>query len=333
MLDGKWRHMMDQTHLGYVIWQQPVRNAMTAVTEVQVPARGELGLAVEGDPDARSGDFPINDEVINLPALSPFGPPARWVELFNRGRAPVRFILETSVPWLKLSATAGELGADQRIEVSVDWSVAPAGLIEGKITVRSDALAKPLVVTVPVDHRPVSGRVFVETDGHVAIEAPHFARAIPAAGIEWKTLADFGPTVGGVTSFPVTAGGSKLNLDGARLEYDVFFHSVGDFAVEVQCAPSWDFQPAKPLEFAISLDDQPLQRVKLGLTATNRDWERTVADSVRRVSAHLRVGQPGAHVLKVWRVTPGVVLERIVINTGGVRPSYLGPPESGRAQP
>lgn len=25
-LDGKWKHMMDQTHLGYDWWQQPMRN-------------------------------------------------------------------------------------------------------------------------------------------------------------------------------------------------------------------------------------------------------------------------------------------------------------------
>ena len=45
---GKWNHMMDQTHIGYTYWQQPVRNAMPAVQEIQVPPRGEMGLAVEG---------------------------------------------------------------------------------------------------------------------------------------------------------------------------------------------------------------------------------------------------------------------------------------------
>ena len=28
---GKWNHMMDQTHIGYTYWKQPVRNAMPAV--------------------------------------------------------------------------------------------------------------------------------------------------------------------------------------------------------------------------------------------------------------------------------------------------------------
>jgi hypothetical protein len=62
-------------------------------------------------------------------------------------------------------------------------------------------------------------------------------------------------------------------------------------------------------------------------------WAKSVLDGVRHVvSAHKPV-IPGRHVLKFWMVDPGVVLERIVVDMGGARPSYLGPPESFRAKP
>jgi hypothetical protein len=34
-------------------------------------------------------------------------------------------------------------------------------------------------------------------------------------------------------------------------------------------------------------------------------------------------------VLKFWVLEPGVVLHKLVIDAGGLKPSYLGPPESG----
>jgi hypothetical protein len=55
-----------------------------------------------------------------------------------------------------------------------------------------------------------------------------------------------------------------------------------------------------------------------------------VADSVREMHTPLTIDKPGEHMLKFWRIDPGVVLQKLVIDFGGVRPSYLGPPESYR---
>ena len=44
-------------------------------------------------------------------------------------------------------------------------------------------------------------------------------------------------------------------------------------------------------------------------------------------SAHTLSGS-GYHVLKYWMVDPGIVLEKMIVDLGGLKPSYLGPPES-----
>jgi hypothetical protein len=60
----------------------------------------------------------------------------------------------------------------------------------------------------------------------------------------------------------------------------------------------------------------------------NKDWEQTVMDNARFINLKQSINTPGNHTLKIWMIDPGVVIEKIIIDTGGVRPSYLGPPES-----
>ena len=63
---------------------------------------------------------------------------------------------------------------------------------------------------------------------------------------------------------------------------------------------------------------------------SNRAWERSVGDGVTVLTSTHTLPSPGRHVLKVWAIDPGVVVQKILIDTGGLRPSYLGPPESYR---
>jgi hypothetical protein len=331
LLDGKWKHLMDQTHLGYTSWQQPVRNIMPAVSEIQPHPAAELALAVEGDAAARPNDFPA-PSVATLPTLSVFDPQPRWIEIFNRGKTATRFTIAANEPWLSVTPAAGEIGPDVRVQVTADWSRVPAGEHRAKLTVRSSEGGAPVVVEAPVSNPSAKGVTgFVEANGVIAIEAPHFDRAITAPDFEWRVLPDFGRTLGGVTAFPVTQPPRQWDGNSPRLEYDVHLFSAGEITVELHCAPSLDFQSGDGLRLGVSFDDAPPQIVKLDTWVTNQNWERAVGDGVRRVTTKHRIETPGRHVLKFWFVTPGVVLERIVLDAGGMRPSYLGPPESLRA--
>jgi hypothetical protein len=53
-----------------------------------------------------------------------------------------------------------------------------------------------------------------------------------------------------------------------------------------------------------------------------------VKDSVRKVKSVHTLAQAGEHTLKFCMIDPGVVLQKLVVDLGGVKPSYLGPPES-----
>jgi len=53
-----------------------------------------------------------------------------------------------------------------------------------------------------------------------------------------------------------------------------------------------------------------------------------VRDASRMVRSTHMLSDAGYHTLKIWMVDPAVVLEKIMVDSGGLKPSYLGPPES-----
>jgi hypothetical protein len=105
---------------------------------------------------------------------------------------------------------------------------------------------------------------------------------------------------------------------------------AGPVEVEAILAPTLNFVPGRGLRYGLSFDDDPPEMVDALARHSERDWETAVADSARKVKTSLTLARPGSHVLKFWMADPGVVLEKLVVDLGGVKPSYLGPPESAR---
>jgi Glycosyl hydrolase family 115/Gylcosyl hydrolase family 115 C-terminal domain/Glycosyl hydrolase family 67 N-terminus len=326
---GKWDHMMDQTHIGYTYWNEPPKNAMPEVVEVNVPAEGKMGIAIEGS----SAAWPGAAEEAVLPQFDSFGQQRYYVDVFNRGRARFRFSATASEPWIRLSRSSGDVEKEQRVWVSIDWSKAPAGTTSGSVNI-SAAGGKPVIVKVasfnPKEPTRESVRGFVESDGVVAMEADEFTRKVDAASVRWEKIPDYGRTGSGMSIFPVTAASVEPPRDSPRLEYQMYLFEPGKVEVEAILGPTLNFVPGRGLRYAVSFDDQPPQIIDALAQNSVQDWETSVKDNVRKSTSKHSVAGTGCHTLKLWMVDPGVVVERIIVNLGGVKPSYLGPVESYR---
>jgi hypothetical protein len=79
---------------------------------------------------------------------------------------------------------------------------------------------------------------------------------------------------------------------------------------------------------AIGLDSAAPQILTGANSVDDAAWATNVVEHIEKLSASIQVTAPGYHTLKVWKVDPSIAIDRIVIDTGGLRPSYLGPPES-----
>ena len=332
---GKWQHMMDQTHIGYTYWNQPFRNAMPGVQEIQPSNAAEMGVAVEGSPASWPGG---NAPPPVLPALTVYDKTPRYIDIFNRGRQPFEYTVETSQTWLQVNPPRGIVDRDRRILVTARWNDVPLDTTSATITIRgSDNTQVQVAVPIVNPRSPRPGELdgFVETDGYVSIEAEHYSRAVAPVDRRWLTVPDHGRTLSGVTPWPVTPWPSAAAAvtDGAndmRLEYRMFLFTTGPIRVHAYLAPTQKFRPGPGLRYGIAFGDESTQVVDVHADTSLQAWERSVADGVTVSTSTHTIATPGVHILKFSALEPGLVLQKLVVDTGGLRPSYLGPPESAR---
>jgi len=168
-------------------------------------------------------------------------------------------------------------------------------------------------------------KVFREKNGYVSIEAEHFARMHNSDRIHWEVIPDFGKTKSGVTTFPQNA--YPKPDENIYLEYEMNFESKGEFEVRLLLAPTLNFNHNKGLRYEISFDGQAPQVVNFNGHYKGELGRWQSEHIIRSVTKH-QISQPGKHTLRFRVLEPGIVLEKILIDTGGLKPTYLGAPES-----
>ena len=326
---GKWNHMMDQTHIGYTFWNEPPLNAMPAVTEVQPLSGPRMAVAVEGSPFSTSRDSGL----LALPAFDVFSRQTRYIDAFNRGTQPFEFSVSADRPWIKLSEGRGSILKERRLLVSIDWTAVSEGENDGTVTLtQKDGTALHVRVKALNPSKPVRDSLqgFVEGNHYVSIEAEHFTGETSAGSVHWDRIPGIGETLSGMTVFPVTAPSVEPPQPTPVLEYKMYLFEGGTFNVEAILAPTLNFVPGRGLRYAISFDDQQPQIVDALEHNSDKEWAQAVSDGIRKIASTLKVDGPGYHTLKFRMVDAGVVLEKLVISSGSLPPSYLGPPESYR---
>lgn len=308
----------------------------------------------------------LSSNVLTLPPMDPYGPSSRWFDIFLRGTNFLSWNI-SAAPYLEFSQTAGVLSlnatTDIRVWVSVDWSqLTPGNTTTTTINISSSAgygtqYSMPQLI-LPLNYTVAPSNIsngFIETDGHISIEAEHYSRISntnTAQNISYETIPNLSRTLSGVTLFPVTAD-SLSPSTGPALEYDLYTFSdlssgisynanlgtsstynPNSVNVTLILGPSLNTIPERPLRYAVQFDDQPIQTIQYILDqpagANPTGWLTAVADAAWRSTTMFDYLAPGVHTLRVWELELGVVLQKIVIDFGGVRPSYLGPPESYR---
>ncbi|MBX7554307.1 glycosyl hydrolase 115 family protein [Streptomyces sp. NPDC004232] len=349
---GKWKGFQTQPHIDYgdvarygpnAPWQEPELNNR-AIPDVIFPPvrrltaadRPALGLALEGS----AASWPGSGEAAVLPSISPYqtAEAAPFFEIFNRGGRPFTYRVTTGAPWLSAARPRGLVTDQVRLGLVADWSRAPQGTCRVPVSVTgsegTEATFTAVVENPGLSRSQVAG--FVEAGGHLSIGAEQFDRAVGAGAVQWQRVPRIGRTGDGMEPFPVTADRQVPGGASPRLEYTTTLFTTGPVVVWAHLSPRNPALARAGLHYAVSFDDEQPQVVDI-IAATGTDdgvmnmqWQRNTSDNVNRTSTTHTITRPGVHTLKFWMVDPTVVLQELVVDTGGLRPSLLAPPRSLR---
>jgi hypothetical protein len=330
---GKWDHFMDQAHIGYTGWADPPRNSLNAIhlVEVDVPPAAALGVAIEGSVSAWPG--PTNDPV--LPQFDALNRQHYHIDIFNKGKAPLDYSIAANVPWILLNTRNGTVEKDKRVRVSVDWTNAPPGLANGEVRVSGagNEVVVKIVAFNPSEPTRQTLRGFAEGEGYVSIEPEHYTAKKDAGANRWIRIPDYGHTLSAMRADGPVDVQATPGKDSPCLEYKMYLFHSGKVEVDSIVGATLNFLPGRPLRYAVSFDDETPQVITIvpanfKAQNGNREWEDSVKSNGRDALSTHTIASPGYHILKIWMVDPAVAVEKIVVNTGGVQESYLGPPES-----
>jgi Glycosyl hydrolase family 115/Gylcosyl hydrolase family 115 C-terminal domain len=330
---GKWDHFMDQPFIGYTSWNQPNKNNLDAInlSKINVPDSALMGIAVEGSENA----WPGSEGEPSLPGFSPFNQQQHYIDVFNKGKIAFKYTASADKPWIKISSAKGKVIKQTRLWISVNWDNVPKGTSTALIKVEgaNENISVKVNVSNPAEVTRNTLEGFMEADGYVSIEAKHYSKLSEAGQYKWINIQDYGNTFSGMrASAPADAPAAVPGKNSPYLKYKVFLSDTGKIDVEGVFSPTLNFMSGQGLQYAVSLDDNTPKLVTLVpenyIAGGGRDWAKSVIENMRKSSSSFTIDKPGYHTLKIWMVNHGVVLEKIIINCGGLKESFLGPPES-----
>ncbi|RAQ72568.1 hypothetical protein COH20_008727 [Aspergillus flavus] len=351
-LDGRWKHIMDQKHIGYNSRNAPTHNIMpnlSYVSDADVPASGSLGVSIQGSKETAP------DAQLYLLSVDPYMPPEerRYIDVVSRANGTFSYVVHPNTSYVSVSNAVGKLStpgnnSDARCVISVDWNAAPSGLSWVSLNVsgvdsKNITLGEEITVFLPVNKtsvpRDFSG--YVESNGVVSIEAAHYAaHARSGNGVSVVELPYYGRTLSGIKLWPVDAS-SQTTASGPKLTYNFYTFSSGgsndpvpaNFTVYLGGSRNYD--ATRPIRYAFALDGgSPIEVLPVPSNALGSDpagWNASVVTGGWNKTSPVDVA-PGAHSLDLWLLEPSTVIQKLVLDLGGQKDSGLGSPESIKVQ-
>lgn len=342
MDQGRWYGMGMSQHIGFTHWNEDECRNPVVMRVIPLKKRSIL-VAADGTAQHAEGSPWLDNTMKLKDFLNPDCTRAS-VTLYSRSDLKAEYKVLKKPGWLSVEPMEGWLDGVSQKKVRLNLTLIKQRLPETNQDTIQDSLeiATPegkCEITVPVYTENLQDKknVFVDTMGYLSIEAAHYVNSVPGnykdRQVKFENLQGYGKTNSAMKAFPSDAC-TVPGQDAPYLEYQFVLEESGTYEAEFYMQPSNPVTRENQLLYAVRINEEMTETVN----AVEKDyqvgdqaekWAEGVLSQIRRQTVSIKC-RAGFNTLRVYHVTPGFVLEKIVIYPMGEKPeeSYLGPAET-----
>ncbi len=187
------------------------------------------------------------------------------------------------------------------------------------VTVYKDNVSTPVDLEPQISKNKLEGCTVIDLRQikNKVSKNGHTIRLIEGIGYDWCTL-----QLGEATEQSV----DPKNLDGTHVEYEFPRVTTDSVTVHVYSLPFWALYKGKSTRYGISIDRQPVFVSQSDHKEYSESWKDRVLQNGAVTVAKFPVNKmlPN-HTLTITCGDPGMIIQRVVIDWGGLKKAYVGP--------
>jgi hypothetical protein len=329
LANGKWKNIMSMKPRDLTVYHAPV------LAEIKIDTSIVWNVIPEGSADTSAESS--NNSRLMLP-FNRSDCRKYFVDLFLSANKQVKWTVSTSADWIKLSATRGMLTTEagkkqQRVWVAIDWTKAPkADSLKGTITFKGGDKTIPVAVKALNNTNELKDyKGFIESNQYVSIHAANYSRQVNTAKAKWEIIDGLGNAGKSIEALRLQIKAfdtTQLVKTSPCLEYDFYTFTNAPAEVAVYSLPTFPINRNYSMRYAVAVDDAPAKIIDFKTVGRTEEWKQNVLRNNTIKKVPIKSLAKGKHVLKIYMIDPGVILDRITIDLGGLQKGYGTIPET-----
>jgi len=310
LLEGKWQGMM--TAPGFL----PTPH-LPPTRKIVLSKNPEMAIFVEG----QDSDSAIQG---TLPAFNKLFDESHYFEIYNKGSVPFVWKATVSDDWILLNKHSGTINTQERVEVTIDWNKFPSyEHNQGEIIVSHGGNIQKIKISA-VRPSKVLSNIYAEYNGVISIDPAQFHRKKESNNIKFQAVDGLG-----YSNASLQLGSAKYDSgDKSYVSYDFYTRSKGEAIIYTYMLPLFAKDRAHGTSYGIQIDDGEYFVQANNVKEYSKQWAGNVIRNSAINKTKVMINKVGKHTLKIYSVDPGMIIQKILIDTGGLKSSYLGPNSS-----